>query len=497
MEQHRALLRLTLAIYGVMLLLASGRVMQRRWHDQHPYLIAYSDNPAGNDDLFVRMSDNAGQSALTHHTSDEFGPHWSPDGRWIAYYSQRQTLTVYLVQREGGESRFINAAPNQLYNPNSFGMVWSPNARYLLVYADIAARFVRYWVHAVAAGGMPAQQWSSFGALPAWSPDGEWLLATTETSQGQRILYVLHARTQTLQVLVEQTALIRSFFWSPDGRWIFYTVWSGAGLAQLHRLSLENADYPAIVASIPALYQVIGWSSDLAWIYFVSGLQAGSPSQRSLARLNLDTGKLETLASLNAVSTEMIFIPDSESVIYSDLQPGEIPCALSMMTVRGEDKVSLFAPVACQQSFTLSPDREWVIFSALHGNAHDIYRVRLDGTELQNLTQNSASDWGGALSPDGRWLIFNSNRNGIPQRFQIRLDQAQIQRLSASRFESSPQSGWSPQPVTFKRWRNGWLLGMGSLLLLVALNMHQRVSTPRAPYLALNWSKIFAWVRKM
>ena len=61
---------------------------------------------------------------------------------------------------------------------------------------------------------------------------------------------------------------------------------------------------------------------------------------------------------------------------------------------------------------SISADNRWIVFTSERnglGQA-DIYRVRLNGTGLERLTDDPALDDQGALSPDGRTLAFVSTR---------------------------------------------------------------------------------------
>jgi TolB protein len=63
-----------------------------------------------------------------------------------------------------------------------------------------------------------------------------------------------------------------------------------------------------------------------------------------------------------------------------------------------------------EYSPSLSPDGQWIVYTAERGGESDIWRVRPDGTGLEQLTQDPAFDDQGTLSPDGKSLAFVSTR---------------------------------------------------------------------------------------
>ena len=59
-----------------------------------------------------------------------------------------------------------------------------------------------------------------------------------------------------------------------------------------------------------------------------------------------------------------------------------------------------------------SPDGRWIIFTSHRSGPAKIYRVRLNGSGLEQLTDGPAFDDQAALSPNGKTLAFVSSRSG-------------------------------------------------------------------------------------
>lgn len=76
----------------------------------------------------------------------------------------------------------------------------------------------------------------------------------------------------------------------------------------------------------------------------------------------------------------------------------------------GADARPLVPDLGLEYSPAFSPDGQWVVFTAEPGGQADVYRIRPDGTGLEQLTDDPAFDDQGALSPDGRTLAFVSTR---------------------------------------------------------------------------------------
>ncbi|MDX9910745.1 MAG: PDZ domain-containing protein [Phycisphaerales bacterium] len=101
----------------------------------------------------------------------ERSPAWSPDGRWIAYFSDKSgEYELYLMQSDGkGETRQLTSG-NKTY---FFGAGWSPDSK-KLVLVDKAGQV---WLVDVESGDAKVIDKDPWGypASPSWSHDSKWL----------------------------------------------------------------------------------------------------------------------------------------------------------------------------------------------------------------------------------------------------------------------------------------------------------------------------------
>jgi Tol biopolymer transport system component len=174
------------------------------------------------DGLYTLNADGSDLRQVTQSTEDG-EPHWSPDGRWIAYETDSSDEDlVSIVHDDGTGNRVVGHGSrfgNSLVSPSP----WSPDGRELawsgcggLCLLDLASGRQR----SVGLGdGVP----DGF----AWSPDGRRLAAVDSSG---RVL-VLDATNGSVQVVVAPVG--RSPAWSADGRELSFFVPQKLGWQQL------------------------------------------------------------------------------------------------------------------------------------------------------------------------------------------------------------------------------------------------------------------------
>jgi TolB protein len=78
--------------------------------DGSRYVMALSME--GQTDIFVINADGSGLTNLTHHPANDESPVWSPDGRYIAFVSNRGEMPelrrLYVMEVDGSNVRLVS-----------------------------------------------------------------------------------------------------------------------------------------------------------------------------------------------------------------------------------------------------------------------------------------------------------------------------------------------------------------------------------------------------
>jgi serine/threonine protein kinase/Tol biopolymer transport system component len=141
----------------------------------------------------------------------------SPDGAWIAYDTSEPQEDIFLVRRDGSDPQPLTADPAKDRGPR-----WSPDGRRILFFSD---RNGSYEAYTVALADHAVERLAPGETIldPLWSPDGR-SLVYNRPSHGVYLLDVVKPagarKPRPLPVLGEPPATFAVTSWSADGNWL-------------------------------------------------------------------------------------------------------------------------------------------------------------------------------------------------------------------------------------------------------------------------------------
>lgn len=125
-----------------------------------------------------------------------------------------------------------------------------------------------------------------------------------------------------------------------------------------------------------------------------------------------------------------------------------------------------------------SADNEWVAFVSDRDGNEEIYRMRIDGTGVERLTEHPARDIHPYFSPDGNSLLFNSTRdNGSLDVYRLELGSRELLRVTDSPMEETC-ARYSPDMKQIVLLRNGTTSDDIVILDLETQQMRNLTNTP-------------------
>jgi Tol biopolymer transport system component len=269
---------------------------------------------------------------LTNTTASNLRPAWSPDGKRIAFQSNRDgKYHIYVIDADGGNVRQLTSG-------------------------------------------------DSDNRHPAWSPDGK-LVAVDSGSDMKREIFIIDVATRA-RTQVTRLGAITSFpSWSPDGKRIsFYVyrdggmdIWltapDGSGTQQLTReLASERNNQCTFACHSPA------WSPDGSQLAFSDGEHA------HVMLMAVAAGSAATAISPQDERSHFpVYLPDGRVVYVSEFVTPDLSYTDLWAVDPGSGaRTEVAKRVLAQGPFVLNGDASQLLFASPRSGNFEIYAVTLD-----------------------------------------------------------------------------------------------------------------------
>ena len=262
----------------------------------------------------------------------EIGPTWSPDGRFIAYSSDRGgKFDVWVQQVTGGDPVQVTKGRGNNWQPD-----WSPDGKYIVYRSEEGAGGL-FVIPALGGAGLE-RKIASFGYHPRWSPNSSQILfQTTEFTGASRFYVVGRSGDDLRQVLAEFTAnhAATSAVWHPDGKRISVWVWDDTDPASFWTAPLDGG--AAVKSKIsPEILKQVGvvtsgvpiseWADDFKFSWAPAGgaiyFERTFRGVRNIWRMTVDPETLRAIA-INRVTTgtgldtDLSLSPDGKELAFT------------------------------------------------------------------------------------------------------------------------------------------------------------------------------------
>lgn len=215
--------------------------------------IAFVSERDGNREVYVMNADGNQQLNLTRDSADDWTPTWSPDGRRIAFASFRDgNWEIYVMDRNGAKVERLTRSSAADYSP-----CWSPDGRSIAFVSDRDGNLEVYLMASDGSGQTRFTRDDATDQAPAWSPDST-RLVWESYREGNMEVYEANLDGSGLRNLSQDAyADDRTPTWSPWGRRIAYSSNRDGGW-DIYTLDIETGERVNITWS-PALEQAPHW----------------------------------------------------------------------------------------------------------------------------------------------------------------------------------------------------------------------------------------------
>ncbi len=422
--------------------------------------LAFVSERDGNLELYSVNADGSGLKRLTDEFALDDHPSWSPDGKRLALVSTRRPAAtpgrawnaIHTMNADGTGVKCLTPPDAADYSP-----CWSPKGD-LIAFASGSGRAGASDLYVMTPDGSGRRLVVKDGGWPSFSSDGKGLFFH---SKRQGKWGVWRAGLDGSEPKRVTPADVEAYTprASADGNWLVYAALRG-GHRQIERLELRTGDWLALTEEAtdhwnPAV------SSDGR---FVAYHKASSSAAANVQGWAMPPGTEITPLRLGGAFPA--FSPDGKRLALTGAGFGQ----LDVMNLDGTGRKALYAAKSrglFSTSWSHKGDRIAFavggVFQGPEGGV-DLYSVAPDGTGLTRLTHDAGNNGFPAYSPDGKRLVFRSGRDKAGKNLYImNADGTGVTRLTEGKWTDS-MCDWSPtgEWIVFASDRGGnfeiWLI---------------------------------------
>ena len=233
--------------------------------------ISYNSDLNGNRDIFL-LNPTTGENReiITDSSHDKVGT-WSPDGKFLAFESNRNSTMYYQIYLFNNEQGAITRL-TELPECSNWAPAWSPDGKKIAFYSNCEndKRDI-YMMNRDGSGRKKLTSGPGENKFPVFSPDGN-SLAFTSTRNSRDQIVLMNVDGSNQRIIADGC----SSTFSPDGNWLWFSTICDD--SDIKRIQIDGTNLSTIGSMFghnPSLSPdgqfVVFQSNDDIWIMGVDG----------------------------------------------------------------------------------------------------------------------------------------------------------------------------------------------------------------------------------
>jgi tricorn protease len=211
--------------------------MMPRWEDVTARMSNIALSPTGRrvvvearGEIFTIPAEKGDIRNITNTSgAAERAPAWSPDGKWVSYFSDKSGEYKLVIEAQDGLQPPREIAiqnPKHYYTPS-----WSPDSKKLL-YSDTD---LNVWVMDIASGqakkvGQDPWMVPRRTLHPTWSPDSKWVAYASRLNSLYRAIFVSNVETGETKQVTDGLADVMYPVFDSGGKYLWFLASTNLGL---------------------------------------------------------------------------------------------------------------------------------------------------------------------------------------------------------------------------------------------------------------------------
>ena len=398
----------------------------------------------------IWTADETGQNIqrLTVNRARDIYARFSPDGKWIAFSSERNgNLDVYIIPSGGGAAKQLT-----FHSSDDNVLSWSPDSKSILFSSNRGEDFMPQLYLVSAEGGMPWRAGTDMGVQGAFSPDGRRIAYNPKSQVYWRKYYrgsyqsdivVMDVAAKRFTQITDFNGLDSWPMWGNDGYIYFVSDRDGGGLTNIWRVSDNGGKAEKVSSfktgdvrfpSISADGRTVVFEHDFGIWKLDVGSKKTTPIKLDIAAETAEN--MSEMQSFSGQADDYDLAPSSRRIVFST--HGEVFTA----PVEEGDIRQITDGAARDRNVSYSPDGKSIAYISDLSGREEIYVVSVDGIgEPQKLTEIDALKAGYNWSPDSKEIAFSASDSKLRK---VTIATKQIAILDSSNYGNISTPVWSP-----------------------------------------------------
>jgi tricorn protease len=423
----------------------AGEARLVRYPDFHDGKVAF----AYLGDIWTAEADGKNVQRLTVHKARDVYPRFSPDGKFIAFSSDREgNLDVYIIPSTGGAAKRLTQ-----HSADDTVLDWAPDGQSILFASQRGEDFMGKLYTVSIDGKQTRDAGPDMGVNGGYSPDGKKLVINRKAQSYWRKYYrgayqsdvtVMDLAAKTFKDLTDFDGMDSWPMWGQDGFVYFVSDRDGKGLTNIWRVPENGGQAEKVTQFSSGDVRFPGISGDRKTIVFEHDF--------GIWKLDLASKEVKPISLEIAAETQedMVEFRDFASTADTyDVLPTGRRIAVSVhgeiFTIPTEDGGELRQITdgpAKEQDVLFSPDGKLLAYVSDATGREEIYVVSADGagaaTKVTDLdTLKSSMIW----SPDSKSLAFTTSNGKL---YNITAEGKDLKELASSKYGEINRPAWSP-----------------------------------------------------
>jgi tricorn protease len=373
-------------------------------------------------DIWVANEDGSNVQRLTVHRARDIYPRFSPDGKWIAFSSNRYgNYDVFVIPSDGGWAKQLT-----FHSAADIVVNWSPDSKRILFQSSRGLMYpgIPNLYEVSIEGGLEHPVPTDWGYWGGYSPDGAKLVF----NRHPMVWWRQHYRGSYAADLWVMDIKAKKYTHLSDGDYkgnYFWPMYAADGWIYFVSDRLPDESHVK-----PGSHEVLKSTNNI-WKIPAEGGKAVQVTHHESGRL--------FFPSISSDGKTIVY--EQDFVIWKlDVKTGKsTPIKLNIVSDDKENDTETVTVRNETDSYDLSPSTKRAAVSA-HG---EIFSIATDHGDIQRVTQSFSRENDPSWSPDGKWIAFVSDKSGMDEVWMAHEDGTGLKKLSEGDGEKSAIQ-WSP-----------------------------------------------------